>query len=264
MNTPYVLPTHDQAVANARCLCYRWAASALSDPLTGGWEELIDPATHDIIAQAAAILRDEDGAVARPLARGEQPLSALDPAPLVTLLPASRNELNTLYDRNFGLLSGSKCPPYETEYVPSKFTFQRSNMLADVAGYYQAFGLQCSTTCPERSDHIVLELQFMAQLIQLELVARDHQVDNEAGNAEICLEAQGRFLQEHVVWWMPAFCTLLERQDPTGYYARVATFIAALVTADRALFGIESPHLVPEPSPLEEPDACSGCELAIR
>jgi TorA maturation chaperone TorD len=264
MESTYVLPTLDPAILLARRLCYRFAALALADPQTGGWQELSDPETRAIVMRAAALLRDEDLAVARPLALGEQPLAELDPTTLFSRLPPSCAELNTAYDHNFGLLSGSKCPPYETEYVPSKFTFQRSNLLADVAGYYGAFGLQSSTRAPERPDHLVLELEYLAQLIGLQSAALHMNTTAAANQADVCLEAQGRFLQEHIVWWVPAFCTLLARQDPDGYYAATATFVAALVAADRALFRIAPPHMVPEPGPLDEPDACSGCQLAAQ
>ncbi len=262
MTTTSTLPSLDPAIVLARSLCHRLAALALSDPRAGGWSELSAPETRAIVAQAAALLREEDQAVARPLALGEHPLADLDPAPLFARLPSSEAQLNALYEQNFGLLSGSKCPPYETEYVPSKFTFQRSHMLADVAGFYGAFGLQTSTSTPERPDHIVLELDYMAQLIALEMAARENADPAAVEQADVCLDAQDRFLREHMVWWMPAFCTLLARQDPDGYYAAVAAFVAALMAAERALFSIEAPHLAPEPSPLDPPDACSGCELA--
>src|SRR5262245_28533608 len=122
MNTSHST-LNDPALLLARRACYRLVALALADPRTGTWDELADEATQDLVAQAAEILRDEDAAVARPLAQGERPLADLDVAPLFARLPKSASELNDLYEANFGLLGGSKCPPYETEYVPSKFTF---------------------------------------------------------------------------------------------------------------------------------------------
>jgi TorA maturation chaperone TorD len=248
-------PALDPAVLLARRVCYRFAALALADPIAGTWDELADPATADLLSAAARILQDEPAAVARPLAPGERPLADLDPTALLDRLPQSAGELNLLYEQTFGLLGGSKCPPYETEYVPSKFTFQRSNMLADVAGYYRAFGLTTSTTHPDRPDHLAVQCEFLAQLLELQSKARSQD------EVEVCEAALRRFLQEHVVWWAPAFAKLLWRQDPSGFYGAVGQFLAALVAAERALAGIAPHDQTVEPSPIETRDECSGCEL---
>jgi TorA maturation chaperone TorD len=202
---------------------------------------------------------------------GECPLADLDPAQIFARLPASADELNDLYEANFGLLGGSKCPPYQTEFVHSKFTFQRSNMLADVAGFYNAFGLQTSSTHPDRPDHIVLECEFAAQLLRLAIDASASGSSNGTCDTchsneqvEVCLAALERFLSEHVVWWFPAFAKLLAHQDSDGFYAAVARFLAAFVAAERALAGIEPPGQTPQPSPIENPDECSGCLVTIE
>jgi TorA maturation chaperone TorD len=254
----------DSALLIARRACYRLAALALADPRTDAWRELADPTTADLVAQAAEILREEDAAVARPLALGERPLADLDPAKVFARLPKSSAQLNALYEATFGLLGGSKCPPYEVEYVPSKFTFQRSNIMADVAGFYRAFGLEISNSHPDRPDHIAVECEFLPQLLELERQA-SQSIDEEAeSRVAICRNAQRRFLLEHVVWWFPAFARLLARQEPGGFYEAVAQFLAALVAAERALANLDPPQQGVEPSPIENPDECSGCELAIR
>jgi TorA maturation chaperone TorD len=258
----------DPALWLARRTCYRFVALALADPRSGTYGELANPATHDLVAQAAEILKGEDAAVARPLAPGERPLADLDPAPVFARLPRSAGELNEAYEAAFGLLGGSKCPPYETEYLPSKFTFQRSNTLADVAGFYHAFGLQTSTSNPDRPDHIVLQCEFLAQLLQLEwqaaqLATQSATPDGQL-DADICQQAVRRFLKEHFAWWAPAFAKLLAHQDSGGFYEAVASFLAALVASERALAQIDPPRLSVEPSLIENSDECSGCQLAIH
>src|SRR5512145_984615 len=115
METTTTLTSADPALLLARRACYRLVALALADPQTGTFAELADPATRAIAAEAAQIVRDEGAAVARPPALGEMPLAELDPARLFSRLPKSAAELNDLYEATFGLLGGSKCPPYETE-----------------------------------------------------------------------------------------------------------------------------------------------------
>lgn len=256
--------TSDLAVLLARRACYRLVALALADPRTGAWDELADPLTWELVAQAAEILRDEDAAVARPLGPGERPIADLNPASMLARRPRSAGEFNEMYEISFGLLGGSKCPAYETEYVPSKHDFQRSNMLADVAGFYQAFGLQCSTSHPDRPDHVTLQCEFVAQVLGLQWRALQGGTPDAKSQAEICQQAIRRFLQEHLVWWCPAFAKLLSHQNPGGFYDAVAHFLAALVACERAIAGIELPKQPVEPSSIESPDECSGCELASR
>lgn len=262
METVTASTASDPAVLLARRACYRLVALALADPRTGAYGELSDPATRELLAQATELLRGEDAAVARPLALGERPLADLDSTNVLARLPRSASEFNELYEANFGLLGGSKCPPYETEYVPSRLTFQRSNMLADIAGFYHSFGLRPSSSHPDRPDHVAIECEFLAALIQLQWRASQTAEFEAQSQAEICRQALRRFLEEHAAWWLPAFAKLLARQDPGGFYEAVAEFLAALVAAERALAGVAPPHPSAEPSPIENPDECSGCELA--
>jgi TorA maturation chaperone TorD len=137
-------------------------------------------------------------------------------------------------------------------------------MLADIAGFYKAFGLQVSSTHPDRPDHVVLQCEFLAQLIHLQWQAGQSFDPLDALHVRVCDEAAHRFLKEHVIWWFPAFAKLLVLQNPGGFYEAVAHFLAALVTAERALARLDPPRHAVEPSPIENSDACSGCELAIH
>ena len=58
METPTTLFAHDPAVLLARRACWRFSAMALADPRTGVWNELANPATADLVTQAAEIIRE--------------------------------------------------------------------------------------------------------------------------------------------------------------------------------------------------------------
>jgi len=262
MDTFTIPTTHDPAVNRARCVLYRLSALALADPRTGSWARLIEPATRLLADQALAVLRDEAQAVAAPLARGEKKLDEIEIARLFDALPDSEEALNALYEASFGLLVSSTAPPYESEYVDGKLSFQRAQLLADVAGYYRAFGLETSTSHPERPDHVALELEFMANLLDLEQQAATSDLPEASERRGICRDAQRQFVTDHLAWWLPAFAALLRREVVQGFYAEVTALLAALIAAERALLSVPPPHVAPQPTRIDHPEECDGCALS--
>lgn len=253
----------DLAINIARQVLYRFGAVALLDPHAGSWERLDRLRRDGLVADAANLLRGNLVGRMDNLARGERPVMELDVANVFAMLPDTPGSLNDEYERAFGLLVSNACPPYETEYIGGKFTFQRSQALADISGFYRAFGLKPSDQLPERHDHVVLELEFMAFLIGLE---RQAVKGSEAASDErlrICRNAQTRFLHEHLAWWVPAFCQLLGKENRDGFYEAVGRFLAALVPAERSMLSVEAPQSVVAPGHVERPEQCEGCQLTL-
>jgi TorA maturation chaperone TorD len=260
--------TADRGLNLARQAIYRFASLAFLDPRAGSWEQLTDAGIQDCVRAAAELIRTEAIADSAEPGLGEFPPSALDPASLIARLPGSADELNAEYESTFGLLVSSDCPPYETEYIDSKFSFQRSQELAEIAGYYQAFGLQPSDRHRERQDHLSLELEFMAVVIGLEMRAAAQPAgDPAAGNHGareriiVCREAQARFLGDHLAWWVPALARLLDLLHGDGFYAASARLLAALMPVERALLGVPAKSGGAQPHSLERPEECEGCLL---
>ena len=254
--------THfDPAINMARQSLYRFAALSLVDPRTGSWDQLHALRNDPLPREAADLIRSLPAAQPRTLGLGERPLVALDPQLVLNRLPNSPEALNSAYENTFGLLVSGACPPYEMEYINSKFAFQRSNALADIGGFYQAFGLTTSADHPERHDHIALELEFMALLLGLERQAANGAANLRQDRLSVCRAAQQRFLKEHLAWWVPAFARLLAKESGGGFYAAVGIFLAALIPAERALLKVEIESHHVSPSQMERPESCDGCQL---
>jgi DMSO reductase family type II enzyme chaperone len=168
------------------------------------------------------------------------------------------NALQAEHRRVFGL-TGSQC--YETECgLPHEF--RQSQEMADIAGFYRAFGFNIGGKVRERPDHISAELEFMHILTLKEAYAAEKGV---AERVEICVEAQRKFLQEHLGQWLGLLAESLARSAEEGPYLSLARFAAAFVEADAKRFGVtvERRSLAGvKPTPLAPELSCEACPIA--
>jgi TorA maturation chaperone TorD len=262
-------------LVRARQVLYRFASAAFADPRSGCWPALRDAGGSALLSAAAELVRAAGRRRGAARAWGELPEAWLDPQRVLRRLPTGPEALNAEYEQSFGLLVSSSHPPYEMEYVAGKLVFQRGQLLADVSGFYRAFGWRRAERPRERPDHLALELEFMAVLCEQQararLVCREALAERDvarqrvaAEQAVVCWQAQRRFLQAHLAWWVPAFGRLLAAHRPRGFYAAAARFVRALLPLERALLRVP-----PSSGPLQvaqeaRPEQCSGCLAAME
>lgn len=159
--------------------------------------------------------------------------------PLISDLKASlegktQDELIFEYDRLFEPYGGLKAAPYETEYT--KLTpmhgFSSGFEMADLGGFYKAFGLEPNNVNPERTDHIVTELEFMHILACKEA---DAERERNQEHLDIVVEAQQKFVDFHVQRWPKGFVERLEELQISEFYLVVARLIELWVGLDHEL-----------------------------
>ena len=252
------IPPHDREVLNtARAALYRFTSLAFRDPKTAPtWNLLNDPDSRQCVLAAGELVRETFRDVPIELGLGEHACTALDVDDVLNRLPASTEQLNAQFEQTFGLVVAGSCPPYETEYINGKLTFQRSHHLADISGYYRAFGLQPAAGSTERFDHVSLELEFLGALIRLE---QQPGLENE--RADLCRTAQSRFLKDHAAWWLPGFARLLGRERPDSFYAAAGRLLASFLPLERTLLGVEPATQPIGLSPALPSEDCEGCLL---
>jgi DMSO reductase family type II enzyme chaperone len=167
-------------------------------------------------------------------------------------------QLQTAHRHAFGL-TGSLC--YETEYgLPHEF--RQSQEMADLSGFYRAFGFTLGGPIHERPDHLSVELEFMHLLALKEAYAANQDMTEQV---EICVEAQRKFLQEHLGRWIDLFAHSLTLNAGDSVYSTLARFAADFIKADAAWLGVQ-----PEPPQMGEvkhtpfdPDfSCATCLAA--
>ena len=130
-------------------------------------------------------------------------------------------------------------PPYEGEYT--RYTPQHdlllSAQLADVAGFYRAFGVEPSQSCPDRPDHVATELEFMHLLAAKEAVAAS---DAQEEHFTVTREAQRKFLGDHLGKWTGPFRERVGRSREDSPYAALADAVDRWVRYDSALLGMDA------------------------
>lgn len=251
-----------QANDLARESLYRYLAAALTDPRGSAFRLALNAESQATAALAAELLREDAQADPVPLGFGELPPEDLDLSDLLTEFRRPLDDLLTEYDRAFGLTIARECPPYETEYCPNSEPFFRSQQLADVAGFYLAFGLKTARETPQRPDHVAQELEFMAFLLMKERLARDEGGPDAEAFAAVCEDTARVFFREHLAWWVPSFATGLRRKTESGPYAVVARVLAAFLPAERGRLGIKAPNAPVRPhgaAGAEHNSGCAGC-----
>lgn len=162
----------------------------------------------------------------------------------------------------FGHAISKECPPYETDYGQAHI-FQQSQTLADIAGFYSAFGLQLSPSFKDRQDHISAELEFMHFLTLKEAHAtvKGHPEDKIA----LCQEAQRKFLDEHLGKWLPSFLSALKGKAASGPYRSLGKLTESFFTAEMERLSLKLRHGLQAPTGEVQPDeedACLSCPLA--
>jgi DMSO reductase family type II enzyme chaperone len=233
----------DTAIRRAQV--YRFLADAFLYP-TENWLEdtpALEVILHDL---------DTDGSRLRPPDFGLWTSDLRPPASNLQL-----PDLQAAHRRAFGLV-GSLC--YETELgLPHEY--RQSQEMADIAGFYRAFGFNVGGKVRERPDHISAELEFMHVLALKEAFAAESGI---VEHIEVCADAQRKFLKEHLGKWVGLFAESLARSAEAGLYVSLARFAAAFVLADAERLGAtveRRPLAGVKPTPLAPEMSCEACPL---
>ncbi|MBI4055364.1 MAG: molecular chaperone TorD family protein [Elusimicrobia bacterium] len=170
----------------------------------------------------------------------------------------SDSELESEYARVFGHTISKECPPYETQCGGAgAHIFQQTQVLGDISGFYRAFGLEPSELSKERLDHISIEMEFMALLACKEAYALDRKEEKKAG---ICVEAEKKFLSNHLGTWIPDFTARLSKKAGDGFYRDLALLTKVFVAFEARAKGAQpSESVQPAPLSFEPEGSCFAC-----
>jgi len=152
-------------------------------------------------------------------------------------------DLQDEHRRVFSNVITLDCPPYETLFG-NDHVFGQAHVMGDISGFYKAFGLELSRDIHERMDHLSVELEFMHFMAYKESYARCHDGEQKT---QIVVDAQKKFLKNHIGRWVPMFCRMLTKKADYGLFCMMADLTADLLEFDVACLGVN-------PQPYSETD----------
>jgi putative dimethyl sulfoxide reductase chaperone len=176
------------------------------------------------------------------------------------LPPVALPQLQVAFRRGFGA-AGSLC--YETEYgLPHEF--RQAQEMADISGFYRAFGFDIGGAFRERPDHVAVELEFMYVLALKQAYALQ---EGNLEHAEVAADAQRKFLEDHLGQWIGLFAQSLRLNATDESYQALSHFIEAFVEADARRLGVKiEPRRREEVqhTPFDPDFSCGSCALKER
>ena len=256
------LSTTDEA-SLGRALIYRFLATGYRYPEAESIGTLCEQG-HGIPEALAAVGDSAADDLSEQLSRlqdtASQDTASQDTASQDTAPDGTMDDLATEYVAMFGHAVRGACPLYEAEYGESDERLQQPHELSDLSAFYQAFGLELSADVRDRVDFIAVECEFMAFLCLKQAYAEEH---NKADLAAIAVDAQRKFLHDHLGRWAPAFARrVLERTDHALYRPLAQLTLTFVIDDCRRLDVAPGDENLRLRLPLKEADACQTCPMA--
>lgn len=148
------------------------------------------------------------------------------------LLKNNKKNITDEYVNTFGHTLSKQTAPYELEHLKNEDIFFRTQCLADLNGFYRAFGLEIDQK--ERTDHISVQAEFLAYLFFKEFMAIENNLGNE--KIEICRKAQRDFWNQHFFEWTRIFVQNLISHACGTFYSEASKFVKIFFDFENSSF----------------------------
>lgn len=176
------------------------------------------------------------------------------------LAATSDEAIERAHTAAFTMTASELCPTHETAYT-ARHLFQVSEQMADVAGFYRAFGVDAQG---ERPDSLAMELEFAYLLALKEAYAIEH---HGPAKVALCRKAERAFLHDHLGRWGGAVAARMIARDPDGLIGATGDLLDAFLALEQRHLRSGPPAPLPDKPYRSEDDddadaPCMTGELA--
>ena len=136
------------------------------------------------------------------------------------------------YTRLF-LGPGKHISPHESvhhERDDGKWGALWGNSTVDVKKFVETLGLKYKEDDTSLPDHISVEMEMMQKLIE-----REQQAWGEGKKEEAlyCLKAERMFVEDHLIKWVPKFCSKIEDEAEMTFYSEMAKVTRSFIELEK-------------------------------
>tara|TARA_B100001964_G_scaffold9366_1_gene9961 strand:- start:1478 stop:2137 length:660 start_codon:yes stop_codon:yes gene_type:complete len=128
----------------------------------------------------------------------------------------------------FGHTLSKQIAPYALEHLKNSDVFFRTQKLADLNGFYNAFGMEVESI--ERADHISTQTEFLSFLLLKELLAVQNDLHDEK---EVCEKAFAEFNNDHFLDWTKMFSENLADKVDGVFYSLAGKFLLTFIESEK-------------------------------
>lgn len=163
----------------------------------------------------------------------------------------------------FGIEEGVTVSPYELTYLPGPL-MTTVRKLADIKGFYRAYGLRIADSERDRGDHVVFQTEYLGHISLREATLRD---EGDTEGVHIVTETRKSFIEDHLGRWYWRFTEEVSKHDDEGFYASIAALLATILEREIELLDADPEWVPDDPAVVEWNEGafgdsgrdCGGC-----
>ncbi len=208
-----------QNYLEARSTLYGAVSALFSDPESQKFAMLFTPKIQSCVLDACFQLEEEN--------REDSTLSKSFQKLIAKLDISQIENIRSEFVDVFGHTLSKKIAPYALEHLKNSDVFFLTQKLADLNGFYQAFGMEVESI--ERADHISTQTEFISFLLLKELIAQKDELVEEK---EVCEKAFYDFGHDHFSDWAKMFAENLAEKIDGEFFKLAGIFLQGFLKSE--------------------------------
>ena len=213
--------TKQNHLLEVRSTLYGAVSALFSDPESEKFAMLFTPKIQRCVLDACFQLEELEKCEETTLSKSFQMLmSKLD--------EKKKEDIRNEFVNVFGHTLSKQIAPYALEHLKNSDVFFRTQKLADLNGFYNAFGMEVESI--ERADHISTQTEFLSFLLLKELLAVQNDLHDEK---EVCEKAFAEFNNDHFLDWTKMFSENLADKVDGVFYSLAGKFLLTFIESEK-------------------------------